>query len=244
MWSSGSVLTDDFYLACFGHFGQEPFRPPAGIPPPPGRPKGRDDDMERLGRPGAGPGVGRRHGGRTGRRGRPARVGAGGRRAAGRGPPGAGVDLPVWALAVGALLTVAVVLLTSETPLRRGGRSSARLAIVAFLAVALSAPDAHAGGAIGWATAVNDFATEGTAVGAAAVVLGILAVGAILMFGITGLITTVVMVCLGGALMAKAQTVASPLFQGGAAGGSIRHVRLVASPAAVPTAVVLPAPRG
>src|SRR3954464_1562895 len=57
---------------------------------------------------------------------------------------GAGVDLPVWALAVGALLTVAVVLLTSGPPLGRGGRSSPRLAIVSFLAVALSAPDAPA----------------------------------------------------------------------------------------------------
>ena len=70
---------------------------------------------------------------------------------------------------------------------------------------------------IGWATAVNDFSTEGTAVGAAAVVLGILAVGAILMFGITGLITTVVMVCLGGALMAKARTVGQSLFGAAAA---------------------------
>ena len=83
---------------------------------------------------------------------------------------------------------------------------------------------AHAGGAIGWADAVNEFSTEGVAVGAAAVVLGIIAVGAILMFGITGLITTVVMVCLGGALMANADAIAGALFAGGAGGGSIHDV--------------------
>src|SRR5438270_6912956 len=72
----------------------------------------------------------------------------------------------------------------------------ARLSLAIAATVASATAPAHAGGVIGWATAVNDFSTEGTAVGAAAVVLGILAVGAILMFGITGLITTVVMVCL------------------------------------------------
>jgi hypothetical protein len=83
---------------------------------------------------------------------------------------------------------------------------------------------ARAGGAIGWANAVNEFSTEGIAVGSAAVILGIIAVGAILMFGITGLITTVVMVCLGGALMANADAIAGALFAGGAGGGSIRDV--------------------
>ena len=83
---------------------------------------------------------------------------------------------------------------------------------------------AKAGGAIGWANAVNEFSTEGIAVGSAAVILGIIAVGAILMFGITGLITTVVMVCLGGALMANADAIAGALFAGGAGGGSIHDV--------------------
>ena len=96
-----------------------------------------------------------------------------------------------------------------------------------FTAISLlcaTALPAHAGGAIGWADAVNEFSTEGVAVGAAAVVLGIIAVGAILMFGITGLITTVVMVCLGGALMANADAIAGALFAGGAGGGSIHDV--------------------
>jgi type IV secretory pathway VirB2 component (pilin) len=118
----------------------------------------------------------------------------------------------------------------------------ARLSLAIAATVASATAPAHAGGVIGWATAVNDFSTAGTAVGAAAVVLGILAVGAILMFGITGLITTVVMVCLGGALMAKAQTVGQSLF-GAAGGGSIHHVRVAASPGVVPAAVTLPGPR-
>src|SRR3954454_2457450 len=119
----------------------------------------------------------------------------------------------------------------------------ARAAAAAVAAVVLApAGPAWAGGAIGWATAVNQFSTEGEAVGALAVVLGILAVGAILMFGITGLITTVVMVCLGGALMAKAGPVAAALFAGGGGGGSYHHVRV--GPAPAPTVVTPPAPRG
>src|SRR4051794_31017123 len=120
----------------------------------------------------------------------------------------------------------------------------ARLSLAIAATVASATAPAHAGGVIGWATAVNDFSTEGTAVGAAAVVLGILAVGAILMFGITGLITTVVMVCLGGALMAKAGPVAAALFAGGGGGGSYHHVRLAAPPAAAPTVATLPGRRG
>jgi hypothetical protein len=79
---------------------------------------------------------------------------------------------------------------------------------------------------------------------AAAVVLAILAVGAILMFGITGLITTVVMVCLGGALMAKAQTIGTALFGAGAGGGSIRATIYVPTPAPIPEAVAVPGRRG
>ena len=105
----------------------------------------------------------------------------------------------------------------------------------------LMAAQAHAGGTIGWADAVNQFSQEGVAVGAAAVVLGIIAVGAILMFGITGLITTVVMVCLGGALMGKAQDIGTALFNTGAGGGSILATTYVTEhpPAALsPPAVV------
>jgi hypothetical protein len=121
----------------------------------------------------------------------------------------------------------------------------ARTATAAVAAVVLApAGPAWAGGAIGWATAVNQFSTEGEAVGALAVVLGILAVGAILMFGITGLITTVVMVCLGGALMAKAGPVAAALFAGGGGGGSYHHVRPAAPPAAAPPVATLPGRRG
>jgi type IV secretory pathway VirB2 component (pilin) len=94
-------------------------------------------------------------------------------------------------------------------------------AALATMGLVLLTATVQAGGTIGWAAAVDQFSTEGVSVGAAAVVLGIIAVGAILMFGITGLITTVVMVCLGGALMANAQNIATGLFQGGAGGGSI-----------------------
>jgi hypothetical protein len=64
-------------------------------------------------------------------------------------------------------------------------------------------------------------------VGAAAVILGIIAIGAVLFIGLSGLVGTVIMACLGGALMANAQQVAS-IF-GGGGGGSIHHV--VAGPA-------------
>ena len=102
-----------------------------------------------------------------------------------------------------------------QAAFRRG--TAAAVAAILMLAPVM----AKAGGAIGWANAVNEFSTEGIAVGSAAVILGIIAVGAILMFGITGLITTVVMVCLGGALMANADAIAGALFAGGAGGGSM-----------------------
>ncbi len=110
-----------------------------------------------------------------------------------------------------------------QAAFRRG--TAAAVAAILMLAPVM----AKAGGAIGWANAVNEFSTEGVAVGSAAVILGIIAVGAILMFGITGLITTVVMVCLGGALMANADAIAGALFAGGAGGGSIHDV-VVQSP--------------
>jgi len=93
-------------------------------------------------------------------------------------------------------------------------------------ALVLAAVPALAGGAIGWADAVPPFATEGQAVGAAAVILGIIAVGAILMFGITGMITTVVMLAMGGALMANSDAISAALFTGGAGGGSVHDVVL------------------
>ena len=102
------------------------------------------------------------------------------------------------------------------------------LALGAGVALALAAQPftagpAHAGGAIGWANAVTQFSTEGEAVGAAAVILGIIAIGAVLFFGLSGLVGTGIMACLGGALMANAQQVAS-IFGGGGGGGSIHHV--------------------
>jgi len=100
-------------------------------------------------------------------------------------------------------------------------------ALAAGLVVVLTTGPAHAGGAIGWANAVTQFSTEGEAVGAAAVILGIIAIGAVLFFGLSGLVGTVIMACLGGALMANAQQVAS-IFGGG--GGSIHNV--VTGPAA------------
>ena len=85
----------------------------------------------------------------------------------------------------------------------RGFRAIA-LALAAGSAAALASAPAHAGGAIGWANAVTQFSTEGQAVGAAAVILGIIAIGAVLFFGLSGLVGTVIMACLGGALMANA----------------------------------------
>ena len=124
-------------------------------------------------------------------------------------------------------------------------QSRVTLALAAGFAAALASAPAHAGGAIGWATAVNQFPTEGQAVGAAAVGLGILAIGAVLFFGLTGLVGTVIMACLGGALMAKSLAISTTLFGGGGGGGSIHHV--VAGPlvpgqaaAPLPIAAILP----
>src|SRR4051795_13376847 len=115
------------------------------------------------------------------------------------------------------------------------------LALAAGFAAALASAPAHAGGAIGWANAVTQFSTEGQAVGAAAVILGIIAIGAVLFFGLSGLVGTVIMACLGGALMANSQQVAS-IFGGGGGGGSIHHV--VAGPPAPGRAPAGPARGG
>src|SRR5689334_9858677 len=111
---------------------------------------------------------------------------------------------------------------------------------LALAAQPFTAGPAHAGGAIGWANAVTQFSTEGEAVGAAAVILGIIAIGAVLFFGLSGLVGTVIMACLGGALMANAQQVAS-IFGGGGGGGSIHHVVAAATgPAPAPGWAPLP----
>src|SRR3954453_19165216 len=101
--------------------------------------------------------------------------------------------------------------------------SRVTLALAAGFAAALASAPAHAGGAIGWANAVTQFSTEGQAGGAGAVILGIIAVGAVLFFGLSGLVGTVIMACLGGALMANSQQVAS-IFGGGGGGGAIHTV--------------------
>lgn len=123
---------------------------------------------------------------------------------------------------------------------RRRAAPAALAAAASVVAPLTAHAGGGAGGAIGWAAAVDQFSTEGAAVGAAAVVLGIIAVGAILMFGITGLITTVVMVCLGGALMANAENIGSTLFAAGGGGGSFRD----AVPVSTAAPAVAPAPPG
>src|SRR4051812_10887578 len=87
---------------------------------------------------------------------------------------------------------------------------------------------AHAGGTIGWATAVQQFETEGISVGGLAVVLSIMALGIVVGFGMHSFLPVVVAACLGGALMANAQQVAS-IFGGGAGGGSIHAVQWAAA---------------
>lgn len=106
----------------------------------------------------------------------------------------------------------------------RWRRAAWTAATASVLATYVLVRTAEGGGTIGWADAVGQFADEGAAVGAFAVILGIMAVGAIVMFGITGLITTVVMVCLGGALMGQAEAVGQTLFGAGTGGGSIHDV--------------------
>src|SRR3954470_1280885 len=115
-------------------------------------------------------------------------------------------------------------------------------ALAAGVAVALASAPAHAGGAIGWANAVTQFSTEGQAVGAAAVVLGIIAIGAVLFFGLSGLVGTVIMACLGGALMANSQQVASIFGAGGGFFHSVgRPPRVPGSPnTPPPVAFLLP----
>ena len=97
--------------------------------------------------------------------------------------------------------------------------SRAMLWLGAFSIACLATVAVHAGGTIGWADAVGEFAAEGTVVGSTAVTLAILAVGVVVAMALPSLLGYVIPLCLGGALMANADTVAS-IFGGGQGGGS------------------------
>ena len=104
---------------------------------------------------------------------------------------------------------------------------------VVFLGAATFVVAVQAGGTINWAQSVEEFATEGEAVGQSAVTIAILAVGIVLAMALPSLLAYIVPLCLGGALMANASGVAT-LFGGGGGGGSVLHTTYaVAAPTAV-----------
>lgn len=104
------------------------------------------------------------------------------------------------------------------------------VASLAVAAISLAPHMAHAG-AIGWAAPVEAFADEGQAVGVAGATLGILGLGAILYFGLTGMIGGIIMACLGGVLMAQSANLTAILFGAGGGGGSILDVLPAPMPA-------------
>lgn len=91
---------------------------------------------------------------------------------------------------------------------------------LAAVGVAVAAGVAQAGGALGWATAVQQVSDEGSGAGAAAVPLGIIALGVAFM-AMHQWIGTALAVLGGLVLVGNAAGLAGMLVPGGGGGGSI-----------------------
>jgi type IV secretory pathway VirB2 component (pilin) len=106
---------------------------------------------------------------------------------------------------------------------------SVALAVGSFLA----STAALAGDPIGWSDAAQQIVSAGVAAGTALTVLGIVASGAVLWFGLTSLLAITLPMTLGGAVMANAEGIGGTLFNASAGGGLISQTVYMA-PAELP----------
>lgn len=102
-----------------------------------------------------------------------------------------------------------------------GNLKARDIAWAAMFLMAAAALQAQAGGALGWATAAQVVADDGVAAGSVLTVVGIVATGAVLWFGLTSLLSITLPMTLGGVIMATADTVASALFGSSGGGASV-----------------------
>jgi type IV secretory pathway VirB2 component (pilin) len=96
-------------------------------------------------------------------------------------------------------------------------------------AMLLLAGRADAGDPIGWSDAAQQIVDGGVAAGIVLTVLGIVATGAVLWFGLTSLLAVTLPMTLGGVVMANAEEIGGTLF-GASAGGGLVNRTVYAAP--------------
>lgn len=87
--------------------------------------------------------------------------------------------------------------------------------------VLLLAGSAKAGDPIGWSDAAQQIVDGGVAAGIVLTVLGIVATGAVLWFGLTSLLAITLPMTLGGVVMANAEEIGGTLFNASSGGGLV-----------------------
>ena len=106
----------------------------------------------------------------------------------------------------------------------RWPRHPARRALPSTLLVTgvlLRARAAEAGDPIGWSDAAQQIVDGGVAAGIVLTILGIVATGAVLWFGLTSLLAVTLPMTLGGVVMANAEEIGATLFNASAGGGLV-----------------------
>jgi type IV secretory pathway VirB2 component (pilin) len=85
----------------------------------------------------------------------------------------------------------------------------------------LVAGHAAAGDPIGWSDAASQIVEGGVAAGIVLTILGIVATGAVLWFGLTSLLAVTLPMTLGGVVMANAEEIGGTLFNASSGGGLV-----------------------
>ena len=111
--------------------------------------------------------------------------------------------------------------LSPRLSLRRSLRLDARACalLAAGFLILVSLP-VLAGDPLGWSTAAQQVADSGVSAGAVLTVLGIVATGAVVWFGLTQLLVVTLPMTFGGIIMSQADAIAGVLF-GSAGGGAL-----------------------
>lgn len=99
----------------------------------------------------------------------------------------------------------------------------------AVLISLLVSPAARASDPIGWSEAAQQIVDGGVAAGIVLTVLGIVATGAVLWFGLTSLLAVTLPMTLGGVVMANAEDIGGTLF-GTSTGGGLVGQSVYAAP--------------
>jgi len=94
------------------------------------------------------------------------------------------------------------------------------LAFFAVILLFLLSFPAASGDPIGWSTAADQVAQSGQAAGTVLTILGIVATGAVVWFGLTQLLVVTLPMTFGGIIMAQSDAVAGVLF-GSSGGGAL-----------------------